>query len=507
MRKKSVQIISILLCTLMLAGTMASCANNESGNQPLVTKPINQEGNTNEPVFEDYEFKDSTTFTILRLDPDGGDNYADRYIDNEGRNGDPINDAVADRNEAVEEKYNVEIVARNAEIGEAVKAVKTGSVDFEVLYNWGCRLAKAATEGYFYDFKDIPYIDLTKSYWAPKVQEEMTIADKILVSTSDITMNRIAYSDFVIFNKKLLDKFGVEYPYALVDANEWTVDEYYAMVLKCGEDVNGDSIQDIEDIYGTTMSGVGFVTGTAGIAANALEKKEDGTYELSFDVEKINAIYRKYNNYKQRYPLQLNFPGNGEYIEGRDISSFDNLWQAQRAIPFGEGHLAFDGTSFNYLADLRYFDDLDYGIAPIPKYDKGQKDYYHYVDRQAPMLAVIKQADMDKVGIIMEYMSYMSEKYLLPAFYEKTIKTKKLWDDRDAKICDIIRDSTVYSWTGVYYLAITDQKGDYWDPVSTIMENMNAAGNIGSVLKRYQSAAQTSIDDFYDKIDALDVNK
>ena len=53
----------------------------------------------------------------------------------------------------------------------------------------------------------------------------------------------------------------------------------------------------------------------------------------------------------------------------------------------------------------------------------------------------MKNADMDKVGIILEYLTYQSEQYLLPAYYEKTIKTNQLWDDRDAVSADIIRDN------------------------------------------------------------------
>lgn len=503
---KAKKITALILCAASLSSLLISCANNED-EKKLIVNTENKEAGENEPVFEDYEFKDGTTFTILHIDPEGGDNYADRYIDSEARNGDPINDAVIDRNDAVEEKYNVEVVGRIQSIEEAVKAAKTGTVDFELIYNWGIRLAPPAVDGFFYDFSQIPYIDLTKSYWASAVQEELTVADKILVTTSDITMNRIAYADFIIFNKDLLDAFKVEYPYGLVDSNQWTVDEYLAMLLKCGQDVNGDSIMGVEDIYATTGMGPSFVTRASGIYSEALTKNEDGTYNIDFNIEKINAIYQKYRNLKQKYPTQLDFPGNEAYIEGRDISSYDNVWQAQRAIPFGEGHLAFDTTSFNYLADFRNFEDLNYGIAPIPKYEASQKQYYHYADKQAPMFAVIKQADMEKVGIIMEYMSYMSEKYLLPAFYEKTIKTKKLWDDRDAKICDIIRDSIVYSWTGVYYLTILDQSGKYWDPVDTIFDDMFAGGNIGSIYKKYSSAAQKSIDDIYDKVLELDVNK
>ena len=151
-----------------------------------------------------------------------------------------------------------------------------------------------------------------------------------------------------------------------------------------------------------------------------------------------------------------------------------------------------------------------YGVVPNPKYTSAQTEYYHYIDGCAPMFAILKQAkDIDMVGTILEYMAYESENLLLPAFYEQTIKTKRMSDleGRDEAMLDIIRDSVHYNWTGLYYQSIKNAEGEGWDPVGTMLGEMLAAGNFSSVNKKYLSAAQKSIDDLYDTILALDVNK
>lgn len=116
---------------------------------------------------------------------------------------------------------------------------------------------------------------------------------------------------------------------------------------------------------------------------------------------------------------------------------------------------------------------------------------------------------MEKVGIILEYMSYESEQCLLPAYYEQTIKTKQMSDleGRDEVMLDTIRDSIHYSWTSLYYQSIKTAEGYGWDPISTMLSEMLAAGNFSSVNKKYQAAAQKSIDDIYELILDMDVNK
>ena len=81
-----------------------------------------------------------------------------------------------------------------------------------MVYDWGIRQTTNAMDGYYYDFQQIPYIDLSQSYWAPSAQETLKIADKTLITTCDISMNRIGYAYFVIFNKGILDQFNVSIP-------------------------------------------------------------------------------------------------------------------------------------------------------------------------------------------------------------------------------------------------------------------------------------------------------
>jgi len=497
-----------MIAALMVVSMLASCADNENEKKQVVDPAESKETKSDTPTFVEEDYN-GATFTIVAYDESATD-FIDNYIDNEEQNGEPVNDAVIDRNNAVEEKYNIDIVKRAVGSPQSVarSSSKSGTVDFEVLYEWGIRLVPIATEGTFYDFNQIPNIDFEQSYWAPSTQDDLTIADKMLISTSDITMNRVAWAYFLFFNANMIKDLGLEMPYTYVDSNEWTFDKFLEMVNSASQD-NGDTIWDNQDKYGYLGSCndcIKYFANCAGVLGT--KKNDDGTYALDCMNDKIQQIYSTYYKNMATSPAfaELSI---GDWVSNHDTSMFQSIYKAQRFIAFGESHALFAKFSMDMTGELTTMED-DYGVVPSPKMDSSQLEYYHVIDSCAPMLSVMKQAeDMDMIGVILEYMSYQSQEFLIPAFYEQEIKTKRMADlqGRDEKMLDIVRDTCHYSWTALYYLALKNQNGDAWDPCGTIIGDMLQSGLFASVYKRYESVAQSTINDLYDKVLEMDVNK
>lgn len=495
------------IAMLTALGTLVSC--NKPNEQPptkVVTPSTSDESDVREPTFKDASF-DGATFVICSP-MDKAKDFNDNYIDNEEINGEPINDAVIARNLAVEEKYNIDIVQRNVGSPYALKASLSGTVDFDLVYDWGIRLVPEAMEGIYYNFYDIDELDLDQDYWAPSARDELTIADKMLITTCDISMNRIGYAYFYIFNKDLLDTFGVEYPYEYVNNNEWTFDRLIEMFTQVSRDVNGNSLWDSGDIYGIDEFTVRSVADGSGLCKKLTVKNNDGTYTLNVYSEKLAQIYNQYFSSTLDPSIAPNYI---DWAAGRDTRPYDSIYQARRVISFGEGHLAFRGTTMSYIPEFIEANvSFKFGVVPMPKYTTSQKEYYHCIDSCAPMFAVPKQAqDMNRTGTVLEYLAYESMQKLLPAYYDQTIRTKCMSDPdgRDEKMLDIIRDSVYYRWTSLYYQAITGPSGEAWDPCDTMLNEMLAAGHINSVQKKYKDVAQKSISDLYEKILAMDTKK
>ena len=146
MNKISARIIALLLCASTSAVVFSACAKDD-GPKKTVDPTVTKENNTKEPTFEDTSEYDGQKFTILQAH-DGSnkaENFHDTYIACEERAAEPINDAVIDRNEKVFEKYGVTIEKRQGGAGDAATAAKSGTVDFEMVYDWGIRQTTNAT--------------------------------------------------------------------------------------------------------------------------------------------------------------------------------------------------------------------------------------------------------------------------------------------------------------------------------------------------------------------------
>lgn len=502
--------ISLVLCLIFLLGAISACADNNEEKKTRTKRTTETE--SDEYTFEDLDFNQEKFIILSPMDD--AEDFGDNYIDNEEVVGEPMNDAVVTRNILVEEKYNVDIVQRNEGTGYAGEANRSGTVDFDLVYDWGIRLVPQVMDGVYYDLHSIPGTNLEREYWAPSTHDDLTIANKMFIWTCDISMNRIGYAGFTAFNKQLLDQFGLEYPYELVKRNEWTDDKYIEMFSQISIDVNGDSMWGVEDIYGVSDCSVGSVIGDSGLPRTyALKDPETGRYTVNVYSEKMQQIYNDYKNILSNTNHAISGLGWEDWIKGRDISKYDSKFQAGRVISFCEGHYAFDGTSMSYLSEwVGEGMDFQFGVVPNPKYEASQEGYYHYIDPCAPMFSIPKQrsdADFEKIGVILEYMSYQSMETLLPAYYEQTIKTKCMSDPegRDEEMLDIIRDSVYYGWTGLYYQGIPKADGSTWNPIGTMSSEMLANGNFKSVNNKYQKAAQYSLDKFYDIIDEMDIDK
>lgn len=478
-----------LLCTFLAAtfilSAMASCANNEE-EQPKVTqkRPTNSDDPA-EKVFEEADFNEDE-FKFLHYG-DTATDFHDQYIWSENFTGGAIGDAVIERNQLVEDLYNVVITAEECgPIGEAVKRMQAGQCDFEVIYEWGIRTKGAALDGMLYDFHELEHIDLEASYWVPSAVEGLTVADRMYVATNMVTMNSISWAGIYFFNKMLMDKLGFDYPYDYVYSDTWTYDVVIEMVLDAEEDVNGDGEWTIEDQYGG-ISGGSLLGGVC--SATLIQNNGDGTYTV---VPYTEGMVAQYGKYKDKLD-SIESLTHEQVLEGADISGFPSQFVAARFLSFGEDHQLFMEGSIDMTKE---FVDMksDYGIVPTPVVNPGDK-FSSGVDYCAPMFSMpIQLEDPEMTAIVFEYMAYESERLLLPAYYETTIKTKRMEDTRDYDMLDIVRDNIGYSWTGIYMQGAE---------LNELRGKMLSSGNFASVEKRYGAKCQAELDDMIEQISSI----
>ena len=146
--------------------------------------------------------------------------------------GEALNDAKFKVNSAVQDLYNITLTTENqsgaASGGQGkgyqlvtnVNMAGTNDYDFADV---GCYdVSSLAYQGHILDLNTVKNIDLTKSWWDPKANEQLSVRGKMFYTTGDIGILDNDCTYCILFNKQVVENFSLESPYELVRENRWT---------------------------------------------------------------------------------------------------------------------------------------------------------------------------------------------------------------------------------------------------------------------------------------------
>ena len=484
MKKTVRSIAALLLAGVMLVPSFASCTDRGDEGTKDPVKGTNKDDSADGYEFVEDDF-DGDEFKFLHYGSTAID-FTDEYIWSENFTGGAIGDAVIERNQLAEDMYNVVITAEEcAPMSEAMKRMQAGQCDFDVIYEWGSRSVSSALDGMLYDALELTDIDMSRSYWVPSANNSLIVGDHLFIFTNMVTMNSLSWADMQYFNKNMMDKLNLTYPYEYVYADNWTWDVVIEMCFTAEEDVNGDGEMGVEDQFGG-HSGEGIVNALCyepGVKDNG-----DGTYTVIPYTEAMVAYYTQYS----KKLASLDGLGYEDVWEaGVDISRFESKHKGARFYLFGEDHQLFMGGSIDMSSEFVEMQS-DYGVVPNPVRKPGD-DYRAGIDYNAPMFSMpLQLEDPDMAAVVFDYLAYESERLLLPAYYETTIKTKRMQDTRDYEMLDIVRSSVQYDWSGLYPTGVYGMRN-----------SMLASGNFKSVAARMGDKCQKQVDDLIAQLEAI----
>lgn len=380
----------------------------------------------------------------------------------EAENGDTINDAVYTRNLAVSDRYNINISLENVdwmEIANNVKrSVSAGDDDFDLVYIRLYEAKSLMTGGYYYNFNDLPHIDMTKPWWDDGAAECMTVDGKLYLAASAINIEDKNATAGILFNKQIAANYDVEDLYQLVHDGKWTIDKMREVYSDVTTDINGDGKMSGDDLWGflggRDVSSCFFIGGGGSFVA----RDENGDLYDSFPtdhniaiVQKLQEVMTDENNFYNHHS------GTGD-LAVTDDNEYRDL--------FASGHGLFFWTRLDEVTTLRSM-EADFGILPTPKYDEAQEDYISFVSQHITALMTVPAtiSDPDRTGVILEALAAESYYTVLPAYYEVALKTKGSRDDASADMLDIIFANRVYD-LGEYF-----NFGDFVTTFNSVCEN------------------------------------
>ena len=479
------RILATLLASLMLLPSLAACGEVDD---PSDTKPSSQttsaEGDGNIPADElpaDLKYnKEKITFISVN------------QMDYDDLTGDVVEDAVYERNKAVEERLGVEInvIQEDTPIDKVTTAVNGGSSDYDVMVELCWRAAPKFTGNYFYNLRNTAYLDFEKPWWNQSFTDVVTYNDITFGVTGAMVLSLYRRTYVTVFNKDLFTDANQPYLYEHVDNGSWTLDKQASLVPLFHRD-NGNSQKDMEgDIYGFVSNDFIFVDPYwASCEVEIIRKNNEGEYEWIFESSKLHDMAEKV--------LALYYgTGDAAYIENDD-------YQAEQTVIkiFSGGFAAMGTMVIQQLEDASMRNmSQEYGVVPIPKYSVDQKTYYSQMHDGFTIACfpnTVKSDRADMLSAVLEAMSSVSYRIVRPVYYETALRTQIAKDPQSAEMMDLIINNIRIDAGFVY----SHSMGSFHQGFQQLVDS--GKNDAVSRYKRMTTSAQRSLDKLISELDKL----
>ncbi len=376
-----------------------------------------------------------------------------------------INTALFNRQTNVGERLNVSFnvlteggayANRVAYVEKIRSSVSSGASDaFDMIGLHPASAASATLAGYFCDLSsdEFTYIDYEKPWWPDDILEACRINNKLYFTTGDISTTSIRSMSCMILNLDIYGKYYKENIYDIIDSGAWTMEKFKELSV-----------------------------GTFGTGA-------DGYYSttITSHVEFDNLFYGAGFKY-------LRLDADGDLIISEDLSDqrtadyfqtcYDLLWHNEDVALMGID-AAF--TSEYSMWHMGYLSDIqdgmrdvtfNFAIAPYPKFNAEQQEYYTVNGWYLTSYAVpINVGSKECSSAIMEALASESYRTVTPAVYEESFKYRYLDTPENAAVFDLLHDTLVFD-TGRFFVDHIDKIGYAFRKAAEENSNWSSSLNI-----------------------------
>lgn len=429
------RLIGILLLMSMFIGGCSNVTQGESDGTEGAAPPES----TDEVVPEETEYN---IFSVLPEKNFNGDDFifyiptnedspVDKGLYAEELVGLTFEDAVYNRNLSVEKEYNVHISTYQggwygSTYDDLKLNVSAGDNAYDVYFTHVQNRNPAIVgEKLCLEWDYIPYLQMEETWWNQTATHNLNMANKTFFAVSSINIQDVI---LLVFNKEIAQANSVVgNPYEYVREGTWTIDKLREIAEGVTLDLNGDGEIIAEDDQFGLVYGKGWQLPALMYACDVVtvDLDENGYPNLAVDNE------RMYNIYEKLYHLC--------YSSGTHLFSGN-----YPDVGMETGQVLFCQYNLFTVETLRS-GDVDYGILPLPKYDETQNGYM--TNSWTGMMCVpttTPEENYEMIGILMESLSYLGYRDVVPQYYDNVLKYKVSRDEDSAEMLDIILSDIVY---------------------------------------------------------------
>lgn len=484
MKSVTMKILALLLAAVMLLSTFIACSDPvETPEGESTVGEDATEAETQDPTKVALDALGEIDwggeeFAVLYLGAFKNEVYGEKgVVDKEGGSSQVINDAVYNRNSLFEDRCNLKwATVEAADLNSAIqKEASTGTGDFYFIDNRLGDSANLATSGYLYDL-----VDLGMSFeggWWDSGTAEFVLAGGVYFMSGSLNFGDDGVTYVLIFNKDMQKTYQntVPNPYQTARDGEWTL-EYFNTVIQGISSDNGDGKWDEKDTYGFINtweygntffigSDLRYINNTGSDGEITLFLTDKAQMEKALNVLELSqAIYHN-NNASYMSPPGQEGLGQTAFKENRGL---------------------FYGEVVNHLTPLTQEMETEFGILPVPKYDKAQEFYRTWTHGSGSTFSVTSAVKDDKkevMGLMLEAYAILSHQYLKPAYYDIMLTSRNVHDAESAEMMDLMFANRVYEMSfyftnnfgffGLFKSATNDNSDKFSSQYASQAKNFN----------------------------------
>ena len=435
---KKIRLLSLLLALLMVASTLVACGQNTED-------PGAESGSSTIAATEEETNPVEDALNALRGEVDwGGNDFGILYVNEFGYteeveaepdSGDTtgsgvINDAVFERNTLFEEYCNLNFVlipvSNGGVTSQLQSEVQTATGDFHLVTTTTDTAANNATSGYLYNYLDLD-IDLEQPWWDAGTLE-FALDGRVFFMDGPFNIVDDDVTFVFMFNKELREEYQVANPYDTVKAGDWTLEHFNSIVKELATE-NGDGKWDEKDTYGfSTPGSIGNTFFYGAGLQYVVNNREMDTPELVLNAKMEQALN------VLELARTIIHDNNSSYVAA----------QGQEGVSkeiFVQGRSLFYCEAASYLRGLNATMEREYGVVPVPKYDKAQANYTtwrHSIGSTLSIPTSVARNDMEQFANVLETYTLLSQKLVRPAYYDTMLTTRNVQDVESSDMLDLI---------------------------------------------------------------------
>ena len=380
---------SLFLLLLSISLLISSCAS--TGTVPITEGETPTDFNTTELILESDAVNRYDRILDTRFDKDfGGRSFRIATDNNELILADGGESLLGKehylRNAAIENKYNIKISLTEESglptIADRIKTEALAGTDYcDLILLESTSFQGLAVSKSLLNVRSIPYLDINADFYYERSLEATTLGEISYGIAGDFVF-KPEDINVVFFNKTLLAQTPLPDLYSLIESNQWDMENF----LLYSEEVFSLAQQNNTNVYGILSS-----------------RSQEDLVNIFWAASGMDFMK---NEYGMRPELIFNNDDSIEFVERfRNIffrsASFSSSNIQQSAISsFANGESLFLIGPISTAKQI-VGRGIDWGIAPIPKFDINQTNYYSYTDKGYTLAGFAKgTADLNFSGIV-----------------------------------------------------------------------------------------------------------